>query len=305
MKGILLLLLFTLSCFSYAEQGKIYISYPDDKASYKDIANTIEEKLGKNKVVKGQNFSIETHKSSTIKERINTKKSLVIQLGNDEKRLTQEGILNQPIIHIFSTLQNHETLKKERRQNNFISIVLDQPLQIIINKASKTVKNNYKNKIIISVSESNTGILDQISDLKPLDKGEIIVVKIKDDEVAAKAIEKHLFNAAALVAIRDDHVWSRKNASWMLRQAYNYQVPVIGYSQAFLKAGAMISIYSSNEDIITQTIKSTEQWIRTQELQRESVIYPKHTLKVNKNIAAALKFNPDTLEEKKEAENDI
>jgi ABC-type uncharacterized transport system substrate-binding protein len=291
MKSIVVFFTLILSCFSYASQGKIYVAYPENTKSYKKIAESIKEKLKNNNTIVNADFSVETGTLTEAKNTPRDENTLIIKVGEKGVDTTKD---NGPVIHTFSTLKKHEKTSIEDPKN-FASIVLDQPLQLLVDTASKAVKNNYKNKIIISISESNRSALKQIENLTPPKNGEVIVVKIKDGEIAAKVIEQHLFNAAALIAIRDSQVWSRKNAAWMLRQAYNYQVPVIGYSQAFLKAGAMISIYSSNDDIINQTINSVEKWTKTGTLDGKQAIHPKHTLEINRNIATALKFNPEIL----------
>ena len=56
-----------------------------------------------------------------------------------------------------------------------------------------------------------------------------------------------------IIAISDPHALNRNNAKWLLYSAYQRQNPVIGFSRAYVKAGAAASVYSTPEQIGKQT----------------------------------------------------
>lgn len=178
-------------------------------------------------------------------------------------------------------------------------ITLDPPIQRMVAIADCLIKNKHKNKIVIAVSEDNLSAIDEIRRIPEQKNGEINLVIIRKGETPGKIIEQHLDSASAIIAVRDKNVWSRKNARWMLHQAYDHQIPIIGYSKAFLKAGAMISVYSSADDIINQTLKTTEHWINTGRLEEKNIIYTKSKIEINYNIANALNYGMRLLEKLK------
>lgn len=56
-----------------------------------------------------------------------------------------------------------------------------------------------------------------------------------------------------IIAISDPHALNRNNAKWLLYSAYQRQNPVIGFSRAYVKAGAAAAVYSTPEQIGKQT----------------------------------------------------
>ena len=52
-----------------------------------------------------------------------------------------------------------------------------------------------------------------------------------------------------IIAISDPHALNRNNAKWLLYSAYQRHNPVIGFSSAYVKAGAAASVYSTPEQL--------------------------------------------------------
>ncbi len=59
--------------------------------------------------------------------------------------------------------------------------------------------------------------------------------------------------SSALLAIPDPYIYNRRTAKGILISTYKYQTPFIGYSHGFVHAGALFSIYSTPEQIASQT----------------------------------------------------
>lgn len=61
-----------------------------------------------------------------------------------------------------------------------------------------------------------------------------------------------------IIAISDPHALNRNNAKWLLYSAYQRHNPVIGFSRAYVKAGAAAAVYSMPEQIGKQTAEFLE-----------------------------------------------
>ncbi|MEZ5541992.1 MAG: ABC transporter substrate binding protein [Pseudomonadota bacterium] len=61
-----------------------------------------------------------------------------------------------------------------------------------------------------------------------------------------------LHEADLLLAVNDPLVLNRENAKWLLYSAYQRRLPVIGFSQAYVKAGAAGAVYSEPEQMARQ-----------------------------------------------------
>ncbi len=304
LKTTILLAFFLLT--SYSAQASIYITYPEDVNVYKKIAYAIQKNLNKKTLSTLQlnHSEIEVMSFSEIKGHSLKKDSLVINIGKKSPNPNYLTQSNTPTLYTFTTRKNASTINSYAKDNPWAAIVIDQPLQRLVNIAEKTMRNDYKKIIIVIASEKNDYAIQEINNLEEKSKTNIKILRIKEGDTAAKTIKKDLSNAAAIIAIHDQNVWSGNNARWILHQAYSHKIPVIGYSKAFLKAGAMISIYSSAEQIIEETERRVIEWIEKGHFEKQ-INSPKYQIEVNRNIAKALQYRPSSIAKIVRENNDI
>lgn len=221
---------------------------------------------------------------------------LIISVGNKAGRTVVEHNGSNPVIFGFVDSQFIASIQPERK--NWTAVTLDQPLSESLKKASVLSRTSYKQDILIAISETNQAVIDQFNALgSSLKDRNVRLVTIAEGEVAAKVLQQYFYNAAALIAVRDNKVWNGNDARWILKQAYSYQVPIIGYSKSFLKAGALLALYPTLEDISVKVLDASQYWRSTGELPAQRIIQPDYQVGVNKNIARALKLTPSVIEE--------
>ena len=66
-------------------------------------------------------------------------------------------------------------------------------------------------------------------------------------------IEPVLSQSDIFIPIPDTRLINIATAKWILQLSYRHRVPVIAYSKAYLKGGALAALYSSPEDVGRQT----------------------------------------------------
>jgi ABC-type uncharacterized transport system substrate-binding protein len=69
-----------------------------------------------------------------------------------------------------------------------------------------------------------------------------------------RLLSRNIDNNDVLLALPDPEIYNKNTARSIILTTYHNNVPIIGYSQAFSKAGALISLYSSVDNISAQTI---------------------------------------------------
>ncbi|WP_297810153.1 hypothetical protein [uncultured Methylophaga sp.] len=210
---------------------------------------------------------------------------LLVTVGEAATRYVSQSYSEHSQLYSYI---NHMALP-EPQAKHWASVMLDQPLQTLLDSAVDIVEGRYHNKLVIAVSEENQSMRLQIDQLTIPDSVELEVLVIEAEAEPAKIIDQALFNAGALIALRDSRIWSGETAKWMLYQSYKYNVPVVGYSQSFLKAGALVSVYASLRDIAHTTAQQIIGWQNNQgRLTQEGILYPRLSIDYNKNIARAL-----------------
>jgi len=68
----------------------------------------------------------------------------------------------------------------------------------------------------------------------------------------AKATNGLLYRVDLLLAVNDPLVLNRENAKWLLYSAYQRRLPVIGFSRAYVNAGAAGAVFSEPEQMARQ-----------------------------------------------------
>jgi putative ABC transport system substrate-binding protein len=64
-----------------------------------------------------------------------------------------------------------------------------------------------------------------------------------------------------LLAINDPLVLNRESAKWLLYEAYERRLPVIGFSRAYVRAGAAAAVFSEPEQLGRQAAEITRRWL--------------------------------------------
>lgn len=227
---------------------------------------------------------------------------LVVTIGNQAARYIAELSIANPTIHSFIDSHSQAFIKSNYTNTDVTTISLNQPSQVMVEVADLIVGTDYKDKIVVAVSEQNQSLQSSLASITKLKQGSLDVVVIKEDELAAKVLDQHLFDASVLVAIPDKQIWSGKNAKWVLQQAFNYKVPVIGYSKAFLGAGALAAVYSDIEDIAIETASSIDAWANGKRPKQLTNRVTKTTVTVNEKISRVYKAQARRLNQIKETQ---
>jgi ABC-type uncharacterized transport system substrate-binding protein len=87
----------------------------------------------------------------------------------------------------------------------------------------------------------------------------------------------------------DPLVFNKGTVQSLLLTTYRYQDPVIGFSQAYVKAGALAAVYSSPEQIGRQTGEALVRVLAGRALLLPLPEYPKYfSVSVNYQVARSL-----------------
>lgn len=272
-----------LCLLSQAQAGSVHIVLSEQNQAYEKAARDIQTAL------KQQGFN-DTNQISDLAGFPGQSLSaddLIVSIGAAATQQLSHAYPEQQ--HLFSYID--KSALPRHPPSSWDAVLLDQPLQRLVDTSIDILKQRPRNTLIIAVSAGNRTLREDIKHLSLPEHIKLEVLVIDEDTEPAKIIDKALFNAGALIAVRDKHIWAGENAKWMLYQSYKYNVPVIGYSKSFLKAGALVSVYASLTETANATAKRILNWHTQQgKLPKERIHYPRYVIEYNKNIARALKI---------------
>ncbi len=177
---------------------------------------------------------------------------LVIALG--VKALDAASMLKHttPVLGVYTPLPVFNQLldKSKRELGNFSAIVLDQPYwrQLALIKAVLPATK----KVGVLFGPASSQYLEVLRD-----EADELGLSLMDESVSQESdlipkLKKLLDSSDALLAIPDRLIYSRESAESILLTSYRHQKPMFGYSQSYVKAGALASTYSSSKQLAKQ-----------------------------------------------------
>lgn len=282
-----MVLIFCLSAikFTYAYTGVTILMASQTPANTEfvdnfriDLANSKNNGLRVNVVVMQETDKFEVAENS----------ELVIALG--VKALEAASMLKHttPVLGVYTPLPvfNQLLANSKRELGNFSAIVLDQPywrqLSLI-----KTILPDAK-KVGVLLGSASSQYLEILRE-----EADGLGLSLMDENVSNEAdlipkLKKLLNSSDAMLAIPDRTIYSRETAESILLTSYRHQKPMFGYSQSYVKAGALASVYSSSKQLAKQ---AAEIAIKSQAASNQlpSPQIPKYySVTVNQQVAHSL-----------------
>jgi len=211
---------------------------------------------------------------------------LVVTLGVDAARTYLAAGYETPLLAVMVPRLAYLGLQEVRpRKLKLTAVFIDQPLvrQLELIRAVLPAARR------IGVVQG-PATADAVADLERLaqDKGLTLVSHpaARDTELYP-ALQDVLQSADALLALPDPIIVNAATAQNLLLTSFKYRKPVFGYSAAYVRAGALASVYSTP----AQIGETAAQRIRELLAARGGAepIYPRHfSVAVNRALAASL-----------------
>lgn len=121
-----------------------------------------------------------------------------------------------------------------------------------------------------------------------------------DDKLVAKAahseetlfadLEEVLTGSDVLLAVPDSAIYNSNTIRNILLTSYRHGIPLVGFSQGYVRAGALCAIFSTPEQLAAQTGNTVTAFMQTRKLP-ESQFPALYTIDVNQDVARTLGLN--------------
>ena len=252
-KKILAFLMLMLGCFvpllAQAYTGVSIVMSAQTPAN-EEFIETFKTELASNKNINLRVKIIVLQDAKKLEVAENSE--LVIALG--VKALTETANLKYttPVLGVYIPMPAFNSLlaKSKRDLGNFSAIVLDQPFSrqfFLIKNILPEAK-----KIGVLFGPASTQYADLIKE-----EGEAAGLSVMAQDVYLEAdlipkLNEALATSDALMAVPDTLIYNRETAQPILLTSYRQQKPIFGYSQSYVRAGAIAAVYSSSKQMAKQ-----------------------------------------------------
>jgi len=186
---------------------------------------------------------------------------LVVTIGT---RAAQLGTGIHPGMPVLNTLipasSFHALAGQPIDCRKYSAVFIDQPVQRQALLAHLLFPDTHRYGVLLGPTSS--GRRTEIEAIDTITGIDVDILTVTREPGAIPEARRLVRQADLLLAVYDPLVLNRENAKWLLYTAYQEQVPVIGFSRAYVRAGAAAAVYSEAAQMARQAAELTAVWLK-------------------------------------------
>lgn len=215
---------------------------------------------------------------------------LVVAVGVQATQTAAGWEGGPPVLSVLVPRASFDRLLVERtegvRRGQFSAIYLDQPLARQINLLRSVLPE--KKRVAAILGPDSSRLLPRLSSALSRAELRLVSEEVARESEVIPALSRLLGASDILLALPDSLVFTRETARSVLLITYRYQRPLIGFSQAYVDAGALAATFSTPAQIARQTAELV-QALPSGAFLLPSPRYPAYfSVAVNRSVARAL-----------------
>lgn len=280
---LLLLVLQAWPCLGAAAPRQVVVVMSDASAPYQEAARAIRAGLEG----EGAKFAVRVVVAGEAgaEEAMAQPDSLLVPLG--AKAAQGAAKFDQALFAALVSRQSFEKLFPSHRRA-LSAIYLDQPvsrhLQLVRAAQPRARSVGAVLGPLQSVSQS------ELSDAANNAGLRLSTAVLSGGDLFA-SLQALLPNVDALLLFPDPLVVNRSSVQNLMLTTYRQRVPVVGYSQNLVEAGALVAVYSTPHQIGQQVAETIQRILPARQWELPPPAYPKYfTIKTNNSVARSLEI---------------
>lgn len=206
---------------------------------------------------------------------------LIVAVGM--KSASASVAANKPVLNVFVPKAGYDKLAKPAGGARSSAIYIDQPLERQISLLVAALPKAGEVGVLYTAPPPGLSSLRRLLAERNLQLHEQAV----GQNSLFDALEEVLAKSDVLLVLPDIEIYNAGTIRNILLAAYRKQVPLIGISQSYVKAGALCAIYSTPAQIAQQAAEAVGQFAASGKLPPSQ--YPKEfEVSVNAQVARSL-----------------
>ena len=286
-----LLVLLWLALTHSVWANNIVILVSGQGSSYTELLESLQAEIRKTPNIRISTATWGTTSwESSLNNIIYGNTQLLIAVGSNASRVALESTdIRIPVLCILLPKSTYEAMLVTARinssQRRISAIYLDQPLNRQLDLIKQALpKNNRLGVVLGPESSRDTERLQILAEARGL---ALTVERAQRDSALYPALQRALADADVFLAVPDPYVINPETAQNVLLTSFRQRVPVIGFSAAYVRAGALAAVFSSPAQIGTEAGEIARQVYRGQPL--GAAKYPKYfSVGINRQVANSL-----------------
>lgn len=280
----LVFIILILPAIAFSQENILAVMSSNDKI-YQSFYTRLKQQLQNNVRLTQINASeVNTHNLD--------KHKIIITIGH--KAATEVSLQKNSIPVIYSLIPDSDTPEEDVqcKHKSCYKVYINQPVSRYVRLFRTIFPESYD--LVFVTTQTMTKRSQQLKSAADKDYFEYKEIVTKQNDNIARILLNRLGDRDILLALPDINLYNADNAKNIILSAYHKNVPIIAYSKSFAKAGALISLYSSINDIADKTAGIANDII-TNKATTEREFYPdKFSLEINSAVARSLNIDMDS-----------
>jgi len=249
---------------------------------YQNFYSTLEAKINKN--ITTSQTSISAIDNETLNNH-----DLIISIGYKAAKSISKYKIKTPVI--YSLIPDNESLRSDIpcKKETCYKIYINQPVNRYI-KLFKALFPNEKNLVFVTTKENS----QKSRQVKTSSENLRVVYKellIQQNQNISRTFTRNFNDNDVLLALPNTEIYNANSAKNILLSTYHANVPIIAYSKSFAKAGALISLYSSIDNVAEKTASTANKIFNKAPLKQKEYYPDEFTIEINSAVARSLNIN--------------
>jgi ABC-type uncharacterized transport system substrate-binding protein len=303
-------LLLTLCCLLYlsvasdlyaANSREILVIQSGTDDIYSDVAESFEEHLQQRCASRCPQFKLQVvvvndSPAPLLNKQVTAAETLIVTIGSRAAKFVAAGKPGSPVLNTLIPKQIFNQLKSKANTRNTSAIYIDQPIQRQLRLIREAMPKRKRVGILISDNSRHRKREILRSATKYGLKPHFGVVN--DEQKIGSVLTKLMEKSDVLLALADPLIFNRHTVRNILLSSYHQRIPVIGFSAAYVNAGAIASAFSSPEDIGRHMGDLVTSFLVNKKTTLPKPAYPKYySIKCNKRVANSLQIHLPPVEQ--------
>jgi len=215
------------------------------------------------------------------------KHSLLIAVGSQTTKALLESNISTPILSVLIPRHISKSLQTRfPRKNNWSRILIDQPLDRQFNLITVLLGSNKTSGILLGPYTKDLTKSLQKTSIKT--SQQINIEEIKNTDELTSSLKALSNKSNVLLTLPDPIIYNKSTIRGILLLAYRNKLPIIGFSQAYVKAGAIAAVYSKPEQISNQISNIASLFFINNNFDQKEYYPDEFSVALNKKIARSL-----------------
>lgn len=179
---------------------------------------------------------------------------IIVTIGAQAARAVGPRPGKQAVLNTLLTRETWESLQESRPEQRASAIFLDQPVRRQIALVSVALPE--LPSLVMLASPASEGLSRRLASAARERQLRVNVELVGSGEEIFPALERLLAEPAVLLALPDNTVFNSYTLRNVLLTSYRRRSPLIGFSPAYVRAGALLALYSTPAQIAGQAAEA-------------------------------------------------